>query len=359
MNLRRITLIILIALFGSAVRAQDDPSQFQGELALQQLSDFISVGGRETATLSSIEAGNLILDRLEALDWRTDEDWHVVGFGDRSSLGDDARQTLEHWQPLNVADLLSTELGDLSADLPNERAIRFDPLIIAVRNLVASYGDGATIIIGAHYDSRIFAEQDADEAKHFDPMPGANDGGSGVGVLIELARVISEHYDANREIRLVFFDAEDNGRIEPWASLLPATSGYIIGSALYASGLDMDQQSIEYMILVDMVGDMDQQLPIEGYSSQAAPQIAADIWATAADLGYGEQFITTPRSAITDDHLPFIQRGIPAVDIIDLDYPYWHTTEDTLDKVSPESLERVGRTVLAYLEQTGAITPKS
>ncbi|MFN8448328.1 MAG: M28 family peptidase [Anaerolineae bacterium] len=356
MILRRIPLLILIAFLFSTVDAQDDAVQFDGARALQQVADFVAVGERETATMGSIEAGNLILDRLDALGWTTDEDWHVVGFGDRSGLSADAQTTLEYWQPLNVSDLLGAEL---SADAPDARAIRFDPLIIPVRNLVASYGSGATIIIGAHYDSRIFADHDADEEKHLDPMPGANDGGSGVGVLLELARVIGEHYNANNEIRLVFFDAEDNGHIEPWVSLLPATSGFIIGSALYASGLDMQQENIQYMILVDMVGDTDQQVPIEGYSNQSAPQIAAGIWAAAADLGYGDQFITTPRTPITDDHLPFIQRGIPSVDIIDLDYPYWHTTEDTIDKVSPESLERVGRTLLAYLEQTGAITPKS
>ena len=350
------TLVILVILLGSAVFAQDDSAQFEGALALQQLTDYVSVGERATATMGSIEAGNLILDRLEALGWTTDEDWHVVGFGDRSQLSDDARQTLELWQPLNVADLVSAEVSDLSADA---RAVRFDPLIIPVRNLVASYGSGATIIIGAHYDSRIFADHDTDETKHLDPVPGANDGGSGVAVLLELARVISQSYTANNEIRLVFFDAEDNGHIEPWASLLPATSGFIIGSALYASGLDMVQENIEYMLLVDMVGDTDQKLPIESYSTQSAPQIAADIWAAAAGLGYSEQFITTPRSPITDDHLPFIQRGIPSVDIIDLDYPYWHTAEDTLDKVSPDSLERVGRTLVAYLEQSGAISPKN
>lgn len=357
MTLRRIMITIFITLLGTTVFAQDDPSQFDGGLALQQVADFVALGERETATMGSIEAGNLILNRLEALGWSTSEDWHVIGFGDRSQLRAETQQALEHWQPFSIGELLGAEISDLSTEMPNAREIQFDPLIIPVRNLVGSYGSGGTIIIGAHYDSRIFADHDADEEKHLDPMPGANDGGSGVGVLLELARVISQNYTANKEIRLVFFDAEDNGHIEPWATLLPATSGFIIGSALYASGLNMQTENIEYMVLVDMVGDTDQQMPIESYSNQSAPDIAAGIWATAADLGYAEQFITTPRSAITDDHLPFIQRGIPSVDIIDLDYPYWHTTEDTIDKVSPESLERVGRTLIAYLEQTGAITP--
>lgn len=359
MKFRSITLLVIIALLASSAFAQDDPAEFSGQLALEQLSAYVNVGTRATATLGNIEAGNLILNRLDALGWTTSEDWHIVGFGDRSALSADAQQTLEHWQPLNAGDLLTAEISAQSTDSQNPREITFDPLLVPVRNLVASTGIGSTIIIGAHYDSRIFADHDADESKHLDPMPGANDGGSGVGVLLELARVISQQYDANQEIRLVFFDAEDNGHIEPWASLLPSTSGFLIGSALYASGLDPAQDDIAYMLLIDMVGDSQQSLPIEGYSNQVAPQIAADLWKAAADLGYGEQFTTTPRSPITDDHLPFIQRGIQAVDIIDLDYPYWHTAEDTVDKVSPESLERVGRTVLAYLEQSGAITRKS
>ncbi len=359
MTFRRIIPLILIVLLANVARAQDDPAQFSGQLALQQLTDYVNVGPRPTATMGSIEAGNLILDRLDALGWTTSEDWHVVGFGDRSNLTDAAQITVEHWQPFSVADLLSADIANLSAGTAHPRDIQFDPLIIPVRNLVASYGSGNTILIGAHYNSRIFADHDADPAKQQDPMPGANDGGSGVGVLLELARVLSQDYTANQEIRLVFFDAEDNGHIEPWTTLLPATDGFLIGSALYASGLDLQNETISYMVLVDMVGDMDQSLPIEGYSNQVAPQIAADIWSTAADLGYGDQFTTTPRSPITDDHVPFLQRGIKAVDIIDLDYPYWHTAEDTVDKISPDSLERVGRTLLAYLEKTGAITRKS
>ncbi len=361
MTLRRtvlFSLCLVIVLLAGIATAQDDPVEFSGALALQQMVDFVGVGARPTATLGNIEAGNLILDRLDALGWMTAEDWHVVGFGDRSKLTDAAKTTLEYWQPMNVSDLLSDRLATQEADQPDARDIRFDPLIIPVRNLVASDGSGATILIGAHYNSRIFADQDPDPAKQHDPMPGADDGGSGVAVLLELARVISQNYTANKEIRLVFFDAEDNGHIDPWTTLLPASDGFIVGSALYASGLDLQHENIEYMLLVDMVGDTNQQLPIEGYSNQFAPQIAAAIWSTAAALGYGDQFITQPRSPITDDHLPFVQRGIPSVDIIDLDYPYWHTTEDTPDKVSADSLERVGRTLIAYLESSGAITRK-
>jgi Zn-dependent M28 family amino/carboxypeptidase len=105
------------------------------------------------------------------------------------------------------------------------------------------------------------------------------------------------------------------------------------------------------MILVDMVGDADQQLYLEGNSD---PVLQAKLWATAASLGYGQQFLPVVRYTMIDDHVPFRNRGIPAADMIDFDYPYWHTTADTADKVSALSLERVGRTLEAYLEAEGA-----
>ena len=101
------------------------------------------------------------------------------------------------------------------------------------------------------------------------------------------------------------------------------------------------------MIVVDMVGDADQQLYYEGYSD---PMLRETIWRIAADLGYGDTFITEQRHTLLDDHLPFARLGIPAIDIIDFDYPYWHTVEDTIDKASPDSLMRVGRTIETWLE---------
>ncbi len=351
-------LALLIILLTTVVSAQDVPQEalFDGERALQHVADHVGVGPRPTATLGSIQAGNIILAHLETHGWRTAEDWHVIGFGSRANLSAAAQQTLEVWNPDDIGSLFQDRYAEA------DETIQFDPLIIGVRNLVASLGEagdgGGTIIIGAHYDSRILSDKDRNPENRLLPMPGANDGGSGVGVLLELARVISEHYTPTREIRLVFFDAEDNGRIEPWTQILPSASGYIIGSTLYASRLDLDAENIELMLLVDLVGDIDQRFPIEGYSNQSAPEVVQAIWDIAADLGYEEQFPNQVGSFITDDHLPFVQRGIPSVDIIDLDYEFWDTSEDTLDKISAESLERVGRVLIAYLEQSGVIIPR-
>ncbi|MCK6578006.1 MAG: M28 family peptidase [Anaerolineae bacterium] len=349
-----LVLILMCALIVSGIRAQDNlPTPFfDGENALSHVANHVNVGPRPTATIGNIAAGNQIIAYLTGLGWQTSEDWHVIGFGDQSELSPEALITLEAWQPAHIGQLLVNHFAE------NTQAVSVDPLIIPVRNLVASYGSGSTIIIGAHYDSRIFSDKDPDESKRRLPMPGANDGGSGVGVLLELGRVLSEYYTPNQEIRFVFFDAEDNGRIEPFPSLIPSTSGYLVGSMLYASRLDLNSEDIEYMLLVDLVGEIDQEFPIEGYSAQSAPEIVEGIWTAAAELGYSAQFPNRVRGSITDDHVPFLQRGIRAVDIIDLDYAHWDTSEDTLDKIDPQSLERVGQVLEIYLERTGAITRK-
>ena len=119
---------------------------------------------------------------------------------------------------------------------------------------------------------------------------------------------------------------------------------YIVGSTFMAENLNFTPEA---MVLVDMIGDADQQLFYEGNSD---PSLRGLLWQIAADLGYGDYFIPEQRHTMLDDHIPFVQLGIPAVDIIDFDYPYWHTVEDTADKVSPDSLERVGRTLEEWLE---------
>lgn len=188
------------------------------------------------------------------------------------------------------------------------------------------------IILGAHFDTRIYADQDPDPTKRMQTVPGANDGASGVAVLLELARVLPG--DIEQDVWLVFFDAEDNGNIPEW--------DWILGSRAFVQSL---QGKPDAAIIVDMIGDADLDIYFERYSD---PELSAEIWAVAAELGYS-QFIPIPKYQILDDHVPFLEAGIRAVDIIDFDYPYWHTTEDTIDKVSAESLEAVGETLRVWL----------
>jgi Zn-dependent M28 family amino/carboxypeptidase len=204
-----------------------------------------------------------------------------------------------------------------------------------VRNVIgrANAGKGPIIILGAHCDTRRLADKDPAHSR--DPVPGANDGASGVAVLLELARVLDLR-QVRHEIWLAFFDAEDNGGIEGW--------NWIVGSTYMADNLSTQPDA---MILVDMIGTTDQQIYFDRNSDRA---LSEKVWKIAGQLGYGDHFIPEARWAMIDDHIPFARRQIPAIDIIDFDYPYWHTVADTADKVSPDSLQRVGRTLQVFLE---------
>lgn len=206
---------------------------------------------------------------------------------------------------------------------------------VAGRNIIGRSGSGPLILIGAHYDTRRRADNDPDPAKRSEPVPGANDGASGTAVLLELARSLNKQRLRN-EVWLVFFDAEDNGRLDGW--------DFIVGSRYMAQNLTTLPKAV---IIVDMVGDADQQIYKERNSSAA---LQDKLWEIAAGLGYEQYFISEYKWAMTDDHTPFLQRGVVAVDLIDFDYPYWHTTMDTSDKLMPASLERVGRVIQTYLE---------
>ena len=203
-----------------------------------------------------------------------------------------------------------------------------------IRNVIAKRGGGSPwLILGAHYDTRILADQDPDINARQEPVPGADDGASGVAVLLELARVLPRNLEG--QIWLVMFDAEDNGRIDGW--------DWILGSSAFAESLAAYPDGV---IIVDMVGDADLQIYLETNSDQG---LRSEIWAQAAALGHEDVFINEEKFNMLDDHTPFLRLGIPAVEIIDFDFPYWHTTADTLDKVSAESLQTVGETLLAWL----------
>jgi glutaminyl-peptide cyclotransferase len=213
-----------------------------------------------------------------------------------------------------------------------------------VRNVIARWGEGRPwIILGAHYDSRLKADRDPIAQNRTLPVPGANDGASGVAVLTELGRtlpILLENQNASgqekyKQIWLVFFDAEDNGNIEGW--------DWILGSRSFVNELT---ENPDAAVIVDMIGDANLNIYMEMNSD---PNLTKEIWVRAKELGYSKQFIPQYRYRILDDHLPFLEAGIPAVDLIDFNYAYWHTREDTSDKVSAQSLQIVGDTLLSWL----------
>ena len=202
----------------------------------------------------------------------------------------------------------------------------------SVENIIGSRaGAGAPIIIGAHYDSRLRADQDPGPGKN-SPVPGANDGASGVAVLLELARTLPS---GGIPVQLVYFDAEDNGGIDG--------RQWIMGSIAYVASLTAKPRAA---VIVDMVGDSDLNIYIERNSDKS---LTSAIWSQAAALGYAKYFVNKPKYDMIDDHTPFLEAGIPASDIIDFDYPFWHTAADTADKVSAQSLQIVGDTLWNWI----------
>lgn len=201
-----------------------------------------------------------------------------------------------------------------------------------IQNLIARRGEEPVqIILGAHYDSRLVADRDPDPGSSA-PVPGANDGASGVAVLLELARTLPR---STVPVELLFIDAEDNGNLPGW--------DWLLGSRAFVDSLTLKPRSV---IIVDMIGDTDLNIYKERNSN---PALVEAIWAQAAALGYEKYFIPDFKYSMLDDHTPFLESGIPAVDIIDFDYSYYHTSADTADKVSAQSLEAVGKTLWAWI----------
>jgi len=204
-----------------------------------------------------------------------------------------------------------------------------------IHNIIAKLNDQSPqIILGAHYDTRMIADNDPDLTKRNQPMPGANDGASGVAVLLELARSLPKD---TVPTWLVFFDTEDNGDIKGW--------DWILGSRAFAEEVKIKPRAV---VVIDMIGDADLNIYLEKNSNIP---IRTEIWSTAAKLGYGNQFINKEKYSMEDDHTPFLQAGLPAVDLIDFDYPYWHTTQDTADKVSAQSMQVVGETLWHWVTE--------
>jgi hypothetical protein len=222
----------------------------------------------------------------------------------------------------------------------------YGPDSLRLANLMAHfYPDrAARVLLAAHYDSRPRADRDSGAAADL-PVPGANDGASGVAALLEVAEALGQ-WDPGVGVDVVFFDGEDYG-----------ASGdldfYLLGSKYFAS--TMGSYRPRAMLLLDMVGDRNLRIPMEGYSSMRAPDLVRLVFSVADSL-QAPGFVAVPGDTVYDDHVPFLERGIRAVDLIDFDYPPWHTSRDLPQECSPASLESVTRVVLHVLWRLGAGT---
>jgi len=282
----RALLVISVVLLAAGCRQVGAISRFSGQRALGHVKALCDLGPRPVGSEANLKAGDYIARTLEAYGWAVE----FQEFGYRG-----------------------------------ER----------IRNIIGKRGAGPVIILGTHYDTRSVA--DLDPADRSGAVLGANDGGSGVAVLLELARVLDRSATEGVEIWLAFFDASDQGELSAWP--------WCVGAREMANTLSVRP---EYALVIDMVGDADQCFYYEWSSSL---WLLEKVWRIAEGKGYGQHFQAEYRHQLEHDHTPFFQWGIPAAVVIDFDYPYWHTQHDTLDKVSADSLQRIGDVLETLLEQ--------
>jgi len=254
-----------------------------------------------------------------------------MSFGPRTP-GSEAHEKFLNW----VTQKLSAQGWDVDLQKGNYKGHEITNVIASRQNLAAD-PDAEWIMLGAHYDSRLSADADSVSANQTQPVPGANDGASGVAILLELAERLPKESDKN--IWLVFFDGEDQGNIAGWDE-------WCIGSKMMAQYLEKQDRRPDKVVVIDMVGDKDLQIFREKNSDKA---LTDEIWSTAAKEGLSNIFQDKEKYSIYDDHIPFLQIGIPAVDLIDFDYPAWHTLADDIQNVSSDSLAAVEQVLYDWL----------
>jgi Zn-dependent M28 family amino/carboxypeptidase len=300
--IRRALLIVGCVMVAACLSAQTpDPAAtqspaFDSARAFEHLKQLVAIGPRPAGSAEAQKTRDYIAQQMKSLGIATTE------------------QRFEAKTPIGPVKMVN-----VSATIPGPSA---GP-------------EAGRLIIAGHYDTKLFEEF---------TFVGANDAGSSTAFLIELARVLKDRHNA-LTIELLFLDGEE--AIGEWAT------GNTHGSRHYVFTAAKDAASlkrIKAMILVDMIADKDLTIKRE---SNSTPWLVDAIWSAARKLNRPE--FVEESTPIEDDHVPFLRAGVPAVDIIDLEYPnlsspsYWHTAQDTLDKVSPESMQVVGDVLLAAL----------
>jgi len=258
----------------------------------------------------------------------------------------------------DCADYLASELERHGAKLFVQEAMltAYNGELLNARNIIGSFDPEKTrrILLFAHWDSRPYADRDADPENHRKPIDGADDGASGVGVLLEVARQIGAKRP-EMGVDIIFFDAEDYGLPEFENGYQP--DSWCLGSQFWIKNPHVPRYRAEYGILLDMVGAKGATFYKEFTSVRYASQYVEKVWAAARNLGYGKFFINKSGGGVTDDHT-FINEKmrIPCLDIINHDLEnktgfgeYWHTLNDSMDNISKETLKAVGQTVLEVI----------
>ncbi len=307
---RRASFALLAALLAGCTPKPDTPptpaqtTEFDGEAALRYAQAQVDFGPRVPGTDAHRKAG----------------DWIVAQMTQRGATV--IEQTWTH----------TTKSG---RKLP-------------LRNVLARFNPQATerVLYLTHWDTRPVADADPDPANQLTPIDGANDAASGVGLFVALADALQQKPSAYG-VDLLFVDGEDYGEFGP-----PLVD-VLLGSTYFASHLPEPGYAPVFGVLFDMIGDADLRIPQEINSVQRAPEVVQRVWSKAAELGYASVFVARTGEAITDDHIPLLDKGLKVIDVIDLDYgpgnAYHHSLQDTMDKISAKSLKMVGDVALALL----------
>ena len=221
------------------------------------------------------------------------------------------------------------------------------------KNIIASFNPNAKkrILLAAHYDSRPFADHDPDKKNWNTPIDGANDGASGVGVLMEIARLLKDN-PTKTGIDIILFDLEDYGA--PAYENVMTNDDWALGSQYWSKNPHIYGYRAYFGILLDMVGASNPKFPKEYYSQQFAPSLSNDVWRIARELGYSDYFTNEIGHPINDDHIYVnVNANIPMIDIIHLEnnedssfYPHWHTLKDNIEQIDPKTLGMVGNVVM-------------
>lgn len=237
----------------------------------------------------------------------------------------------------------------------------YDGTLLKSQNIIARYNPQATlrVLLCAHWDSRPWADNDPDSTNWRKPVMAANDGASGVGVMLEIARLLNALSPAEKKdmgIDFVCFDAEDWGTPQ-WADVQDDGDTWALGAQYWSENLPSDY-SAQYGILLDMVGGQGAKFYREGMSMQYASNVVKKVWRAARQAGYGSYFPKSDGGMITDDHIPVNEKAkIPTIDIIAY-YPdcpqssfgpTWHTVHDTMENLDKNTLKAVGQTIIQTL----------
>lgn len=274
----------------------------------------------------------------------------------QADFGPRVPNTVAHQE---CGEYLAKKLEQFGAKVYNQHAelVAYNNTILKARNIIGAYNPDSKkrVLLCAHWDSRPYADEDKDETKHQSPILGVNDGASGVGVLLEIARQLQQQAPTIG-IDLIFFDAEDYGTPYFYKGQHKKDT-WCLGSQYWGRAPHVDGYNARYGILLDMVGGKNATFYQESFSKRTAGSQVKKIWDTAKRLGYGSFFPQKAGSEVTDDHIyVYNLRQIPCVDIINYDPKsdtgfgdFWHTQDDTMDIIDKGTLNAVGQTVLEVI----------